>query len=60
MVSLVVMVVVGTGKTEAAALVRGEEGLAPDELAPDTDQDGANDHADDRDAHTSDDAYQDR
>lgn len=59
MVSLVVMVVVGTSETETAALVRREEGLAPDKLAPDTNQDGTNNHTDDRDAHTSDNTDQD-
>lgn len=61
MVSLVVVVVVvmGASKTEAAAVVRREERLAADELAPHTDQNGTDDHADDRYAHASNDADQD-
>lgn len=56
MVSLVVVMVVVAGaaaETETATLVRWEERLATDKLAPETNQNSANDHADDRNAHAS-------
>lgn len=57
---VVTVVVVGGANTEAVVMVSREERLATDNLAPETDQNGADDHTNDGNANTGDDANQDR